>query len=712
MCLEHNDFDFLQKSTILRHCLTKNKTMKKIVTLLLFVAFTALSFGQQPEAVIQKSEIAPEVDGEIDDLWEGITVNLIDKNFQSEEPTIGESSWQAVWVPFDGIYILVIVGDDEWLPLYETGTGATYEYDKPEVYFDCNLILPDGGGASGGPANGHHQIAAWADDESFIGGGGPFEDGDDEGVLYSFKVNNDADYLVEYYVPFDYLVDENGSPADISGQLGFDVTVIDRDSGDPSRKRAVWANIGGSSESWNNMDDCGIITFEGAEPPIYIDGITLTGGEITINNGSLKLPVSLDPPEANEGLIWSITTEAGGRAPIATINGLGEITAKQNGTVSVSVKSASDAVSATADVVITNQLVTLADINLVRNGFFDDYDAEDLSPLEWGGSDGEIPPYVDNGFVSFDPEAPAEDAAPWSFVFSQSQFGCNSTDDYTFSFLAWAEVARNIMVDFEDPSNNYNRYGVSESPLALPADTEWNDNVAFPWTGNSMWSMDLTTEPVSFVLDVVFSEMKENTSENIQFMFGLADERVFLDSVVLVNNLDMDLLQDYVAVSEITVSAADGATMVALDETLQMSAEVLPAEADYQDVVWSVIPGDGDASITEDGLLSGDTTGTVMVVATATDDSKVMGTYDVWIGYPSSVPQQRVQSLNLYPNPAVNELNVVLSIENNTVAIYSSVGQLMEKVLVKGKEYKFDISNYASGIYFVKTGNSIGKFVK
>lgn len=686
--------------------------MKKIFTLLLFVVFAAVTFGQQPEAVIQRSEIAPEVDGEIDDLWDGITVNNIDKVFQSEAPTIGTSTWQAVWVPFDGIYLLVVVGDDEWLPLYETGSGATYEHDKPEVYFDCNLELADAGGASGGPANGHHQIAAWADDETYINGGGPFEDGDDEGVLYSFKVNDDADYVVEYYIPYDYLKDENGVNAELSGTMGFDVTVIDRDTGDPTRKRGVWANTGGLSESWNNMDDCGKITFEDAEPPVYIEGIEATGGEITVNNGSFKVPVTLDPPEANEGLKWKINNDAGGRAPIASINGMGVVTAKQNGTVSVTVAGATDLYSDTVDVLISGQLVTLADINLIRNGFFDDFDPEDLSPLEWGGSDGEIAPYVEDGYVVTNPETPAEDAAPWSFGFSQSQFGCNSTDDYTFSFVAWAEAARNIMFDFEDPSNNYNRYGVSGSPYALPADTEWNDNIEYPWTGNSMWSLDLGTEPASFVIDIVFSEMEENTSENMQFMFGLSGDRVFLDSVVLVNDLDKSLVEDYVAVSEITVSAADGASKVHLGETLQMSAAVLPADADYKDVIWSVMPGTGDASITEEGLLTGDTTGTVMVIAMASDDSKIKGTYDVAVGYGVGVPQLRTQSLNLYPNPAVDELNVVLSVENNTVAIYSSVGQKMDEVLVTGKEYRFDISNYAPGIYFVKTGNAIGKFVK
>ena len=53
----------------------------------------------------------------------------------------------------------------------------------------------------------------------------------------------------------------------------------------------------------------------------------------------------------------------------------------------------------------------------------------------------------------------------------------------------------------------------------------------------------------------------------------------------------------------------------------------------------------------------------------------------------------------------MNELNVVLNAENTTVSIYNSVGQKMAQVVVSGTEYKFDISSYAAGIYFVKTRN-------
>ena len=110
-------------------------------------------------------------------------------------------------------------------------------------------------------------------------------------------------------------------------------------------------------------------------------------------------------------------------------------------------------------------------------------------------------------------------------------------------------------------------------------------------------------------------------------------------------------------------------------------------------------------------MLTGDTAGIVTVVATAMDDSGVTGVMDVTVGT-VGISQQSVETLKVYPNPAVNELNVVLNSENTSVSIYNAVGQRMEQVVVSGSEYKFDISSYAAGIYFVKTGTSIAKFVK
>jgi hypothetical protein len=293
---------------------------------------------------------------------------------------------------------------------------------------------------------------------------------------------------------------------------------------------------------------------------------------------------------------------------------------------------------------------------------------------------------------------------PWdgSRRASQTGFGCNSEDTYLFSFVMWSEVADSFYIDFEDPANDYLRYGSTSS--------EWSPG------GTSEWWIITEQEPTKYVIDdLIFGNKVENTSENFNLMGGGHNNGgVFFDSLILINSNDLSMIAaPYTEVESVTVSGEGGATAVPAGGTLQMAAEVLPADADYSDVVyWSVLPGTGDATIDDDGILTGDTVGTVTVIASASDDSQVVGTLQVSVSWPEGIQQNAVNTLRVYPNPAVNELNVVLTRENSTVAIYNSVGMKMEEVTVTGTEHRFNISGYASGIYFVKTEDSVAKFIK
>ncbi|RKP54471.1 hypothetical protein D7Z26_14080, partial [Cohnella endophytica] len=85
-----------------------------------------------------------------------------------------------------------------------------------------------------------------------------------------------------------------------------------------------------------------------------------------------------------------------------------------------------------------------------------------------------------------------------------------------------------------------------------------------------------------------------------------------------------------VPVTAITVTGANNATSITTKGgTLQMSAEVTPAEADITQVAWSVMGTDGKATnkatIDSLGLLTAHDDGTVKVIATAKDGTEVKG---------------------------------------------------------------------------------------
>jgi hypothetical protein len=289
-----------------------------------------------------------------------------------------------------------------------------------------------------------------------------------------------------------------------------------------------------------------------------------------------------------------------------------------------------------------------------------------------------------------------DDPQQWRYQFNQNNLQALPDIEYEFGFTAWAdEDVADFPVDFEDISgNNYTRYGATNSP--------WSGD------GRSEWHIPITSIPTKYTMDVTFDQILENTDQKVQFMPGLIPVTCYLDSVYLVSADDLALISDYIAVEAITVS---GPASVAVDGTAEMTAEVLPADALLTGVRWSVVNGTGEATIDASGVLTGVAAGVVTVVASAKDDSGVTGVKDVTVGV-TGISQKSVDGLKVYPNPAVNELNLVLNTENTTVSIYNGVGQKMDEAVVSGSEYRFDISSYAAGIYFVKTGTSIAKFVK
>jgi len=88
-------------------------------------------------------------------------------------------------------------------------------------------------------------------------------------------------------------------------------------------------------------------------------------------------------------------------------------------------------------------------------------------------------------------------------------------------------------------------------------------------------------------------------------------------------------------VTGITITGAADATTVSNGETLQMSAAVLPLDATDASVTWSVASGTGTATISTTGLLTATGAGTVVVKATANDDSAYEGVLTITVTAPN-----------------------------------------------------------------------------
>jgi len=84
---------------------------------------------------------------------------------------------------------------------------------------------------------------------------------------------------------------------------------------------------------------------------------------------------------------------------------------------------------------------------------------------------------------------------------------------------------------------------------------------------------------------------------------------------------------------------------------------------------------------------------------------------------PSAVSSYQLLGLNLFPNPAFNQLNISAQSEISQVIVHDLVGKLIQTVTVNGREKMIDISTISSGNYFVTVKLADGqlstqKFVK
>ncbi|MFN8207513.1 MAG: YDG domain-containing protein [Bacteroidales bacterium] len=504
-----------------------------LLTILFFLIILSVK-AQKPEANIYQASVAPLIDGTIDAVWAEATAYNIALPFVNEKPTLGnpgETTWKALWGD-EGLFILLQVTDNVFSPCYYGSQDCyDYQFDKMELYFDCNEVLEDGGGGQFFSSNGHYQVAEGYN-EGWLDGGEMIDA--NRGIRYAHVLNN-PNVVWEYFIPWSYLLDKDGNLMNLSSPMGFDVTINDNDTpGIPDRRRAVWSNDGNGNivnESWNTMDGCGIINFVGVPSPILVTGIAINSSENSIktDNGSLQMEAVVSPSNATNQLVQWTVENISGRAKISE-NGL--LTALNDGTVKVIAKAKDESgIQAEKIISITDQMVFPNELNLIRNGTFD-LDGPGF-PQYWSGwldGAGQTISVIGN-VANLDPNQYNE---VWHYQFYQTG---NDKDWYLYNdtsyivmFDAWSDVARTITFDFEDsPENFYTRYGDSQDENAV--------------NGTSEWNVDITTIRATYTQTFTCARALQNTIHKIQFNLSGDDNMVYLDNIALYSIGDYERAQ-------------------------------------------------------------------------------------------------------------------------------------------------------------------------
>jgi hypothetical protein len=501
--------------------------MRKFFTLFLSVLVFSSAFAQleRPTTEIKKTTVKPKLDGVIDDVWSVTDSLLIDRPYKTTNglPTLGEKGetwWKALWHE-DGFYLLVNVTDDAYFPNYVKGSGNPWDYDKIEVYFDVNYLLEDAQGPSTGNS-GHHQMAP---DFTLVKEDGALNT-ETNGRQHAIKVTK-PNYVAEYFVPWASLKDKEGISVDKTGEVGFDVTVNDSDPSKDNRRRGVWSHSGEEgSEAWSNMDYCGKITFEGAQPGVTVESVTLTGGSITADNQTLEIKAVVLPADASDKTLkWSIAPAPGSKGR-ATIDSKGVVTPILDGVVVVNASSTDGSFidAAPVNVTISGQVPTVSELSFIKNGNFDVFTAGTLAPgAPWSGGS-----TVVDGVLQI--SNPTAGANPWDWTVGQDVQIPASMKDEPFVFKAklWADAERIFDVDFELIGGNYERFGDTPDPKSGDGKTQWRFN--------------LTTVPTMYTLEITNFTRMDTRTQKFNLFAGMATPTVYVDSVSLVSKADMALI--------------------------------------------------------------------------------------------------------------------------------------------------------------------------
>jgi hypothetical protein len=180
------------------------------------------------------------------------------------------------------------------------------------------------------------------------------------------------------------------------------------------------------------------------------------------------------------------------------------------------------------------------------------------------------------------------------------------------------------------------------------------------------------------------------------------------------DTLNLTIVEPDVLLTNITIASTGGASELDEGSTLQFTASLMPENATNPTVLWSVVNGTGSASISESGLFTALTAGSVDVVASAQDASGISSTFGLTIVGASGQLNKKDANLVIYPNPNMGRVYVDpggLQIER--IELLSSTGSVIRVIAPDPGEslIELDLSDQQAGVFFLHAFSGDHSFV-
>jgi len=355
---------------------------------------------------------------------------------------------------------------------------------------------------------------------------------------------------------------------------------------------------------------------------VLVTSISITGAGgakiITTENGTLQLNASVLPANATDKtVIWTLVNGTGQ----AIISSTGLVTAVSNGTVTArATANDGSAVFSTMVITINISLIPVTDITVTGEGV--------IAAIT-----------TDNGSLQLSeavlPANATDKTVTWSLINGTGRATINPTglvmavDNGNVSAIATANDGSSVFGTLDLTISNQIVHVTditisgAGGATAITVDNGTLQTIAVVLPANAtdntiIWSVvNGTGQAIINSSGMVTAVDNGNIS-----VIATAN-----DGSGIIGTLVINIFNQIVPVTGISVSGAGGATSITTDDgSLPLSATVLPLNATDKNVIWSVVNGTGQATINATGLLNAVDNGTVTARATANDGSGIYGT--------------------------------------------------------------------------------------
>ena len=436
----------------------------------------------------------------------------------------------------------------------------------------------------------------------------------------------------------------------------------------------------------SGVSDQMVITISGQVIPVSSISVTGAGGASTItqDKGTLALTATVTPANAtNKTVTWSIANGTGQ----ATINSSGVVTAVSNGSV-VARATANDGSGIFGEITITinNQVISVTGISIS------------------GGNAISTPGGSLQLSATVTPSNATDKSVAWSIT--------GGTGQATISQNGLVTAVSNGNVIIRATANGGTDI-YATTTISVTNQTVLVESITVTASGGSATMTGLET---SLQLNAAVSPANA-TNKNVNWSVVNGSGQATISSTGLLTpvaygtvtaiasavdgsgvsgDIAINIVRDFIGITGISVSGQNGEAIInEIGGTLQLTAEVTPADASDKTITWSINNGTGRATISLDGLVTAEAYGLVTAVATANDGSGISGSLQI------EIDDSQDRTLLPYINGNLLKVPLKRRFTGKKIALYDIYGRILETGIADSDIHEFDISKYYPGIYLI-----------